>query len=126
MSHNDVKGNDVKGLVALSCALFTHAFSVTMLFPFVGFMVVDMGIALTVNEAGYYTGWHAKCHACIHFISRSNFNSIHDWASNKQVPLRPYVIPTEVPVVLYGVMCLTRVGENQSFNLQWSALLYAL
>ena len=43
-------------LATLSCAVLTSAVSISSLFPYVGFMVVDLGLVEDVNNAGDYAG----------------------------------------------------------------------
>ena len=43
-------------MVVLATAVFSSAIALTGLFPYVGFMVIDLGAAKTKDEAGYYSG----------------------------------------------------------------------
>ncbi|CAM9514082.1 unnamed protein product [Discosporangium mesarthrocarpum] len=47
-------------MMAISLALLSHSFAISSLFPYVGYMVQDLGMAKTKDEAGYYAGYIAS------------------------------------------------------------------
>ena len=46
-------------MLIVHVALLTHAIASTSLYPFVAFMVVDLGLVESINEAGAYAGFIA-------------------------------------------------------------------
>lgn len=40
----------------LALAVLSSAIALTTLFPYIGFMIIDVGVASNINEAGYYSG----------------------------------------------------------------------
>ena len=40
----------------LAIAVISSAIALTTLFPYIGFMIIDVGIASNIDEAGYYSG----------------------------------------------------------------------
>lgn len=49
-----------KELSILSIVLFSSTLALTGLFPYAGFMVVDLGMAKDIDSAGYYAGYLAS------------------------------------------------------------------
>lgn len=40
----------------LAIAVLSSAIALTSLFPYIGFMIMDVGVASNLDEAGYYSG----------------------------------------------------------------------
>ena len=40
----------------LAMAVLSSAIALTSLFPYIGFMIMDVGVASSLDEAGYYSG----------------------------------------------------------------------
>jgi len=59
----------VKALFALGVSFFAHCYSLSSLFPYVGFMVHDMGIVENTNESGWYAGYISSSFMVGRFIS---------------------------------------------------------
>ncbi|CAM9273108.1 unnamed protein product [Choristocarpus tenellus] len=49
-----------KPMLVISWALLSHSFALSSLFPYVGYMVQDIGIARSKDEAGFYAGYVAS------------------------------------------------------------------
>lgn len=47
-------------MVTLNVGMLAHTFLFTVPLPYVGFMVVDFGVAESKDKAGYWTGWIAS------------------------------------------------------------------
>ncbi|CAM9302492.1 unnamed protein product, partial [Ectocarpus sp. 8 AP-2014] len=47
-------------MLALAIGLVSHSYSLSSLFPYVGFMVQHLGVADDKDEAGYYAGYLAS------------------------------------------------------------------
>jgi hypothetical protein len=43
-------------MFVLAVAVLSSAVALTSLFPYIGFMIIDTGVASHINEAGYYSG----------------------------------------------------------------------
>ena len=50
----------VKHLAILATCCFSSAISLSGLFPYIGFMVIHLGMAKDEDEAGYYSGMVAS------------------------------------------------------------------
>lgn len=58
---NEEEDNDddrfpVFHMFILAVAVLSSAIALTTLFPYIGFMIMDVGVAANLNEAGYYSG----------------------------------------------------------------------
>jgi hypothetical protein len=45
----------------LAIAVLSSAIALTSLFPYIGFMIMDVGVASSLDEAGYYSGAIGMC-----------------------------------------------------------------
>ena len=48
-------------MTILAMAVLSSAIALTTLFPYIGFMIIDVGVASNINEAGYYSGAIGEC-----------------------------------------------------------------
>lgn len=48
----------------LAVAVLSSAIALTSLFPYIGFMIIDVGVASNINEAGYYSGAIGELFSC--------------------------------------------------------------
>ena len=55
-TRTDRDGFPVFLMVILATAVLSSAIALTGLFPYVGFMVIDIGAAKSTDDAGYYSG----------------------------------------------------------------------
>eukprot|EP01006_Ploeotia_vitrea_P016733 TRINITY_DN47579_c0_g1_i1.p1 TRINITY_DN47579_c0_g1~~TRINITY_DN47579_c0_g1_i1.p1 ORF type:complete len:554 (-),score=235.31 TRINITY_DN47579_c0_g1_i1:40-1701(-) len=68
----------IKAMLALAMALFSNACSVTVLFPFVYFMVRDFQMTDNDQEIGYYAGYIASAFMLGRVLSSFMWGSISD------------------------------------------------
>jgi hypothetical protein len=50
----------------LAIAVLSSAIALTSLFPYIGFMIMDVGVASSLDEAGYYSGAIGMCSLYVH------------------------------------------------------------
>jgi MFS family permease len=72
-------------MAVLSTAVLASAISISNLFPYVGFMVIDMGLAKDANSAGNYAGFIASAMMCGRFISSYYWGQTADRVGRKPV-----------------------------------------
>jgi len=72
-------------MAVLSAAVLASAISISNLFPYVGFMVIDMGLAKDANSAGKYAGFITSAMMCGRFISSYWWGQKADNIGRKQV-----------------------------------------
>lgn len=59
----------VKALVALSLAFFAHCYALSSLFPYVGFMMEEIGVVSNTDNAGKYAGYVSASFMVGRFLS---------------------------------------------------------
>ena len=74
-------------LTILASSIFASAVSMSGLFPYVGFMVVDMGLVDDINRAGYYAGYIASSFMFGRIFSSYIWGRIADRIGRKKVLL---------------------------------------
>eukprot|EP01135_Chromosphaera_perkinsii_P001401 Nk52_evm2s167 gene=Nk52_evmTU2s167 len=80
----------------------SEAVSITSLFPFVAFMVSDLGVAETQKEIGYYAGYIAAVFTFGQFMTSSLWGSLSDRIGRRPVLLIG-LIGNTVCILLFGV-----------------------
>ena len=69
----------------ISLAALSHSISITSLYPFIAFMVVDLGLVDSINEAGAYAGYIAGVYMTGRFCSSVLWGIIADTWGRKPV-----------------------------------------
>ena len=69
----------------LSLAALSHSISITSLYPFIAFMVVDLGLVDSINQAGAYAGYIAGVFMTGRFCSAVLWGIIADKWGRKPV-----------------------------------------
>eukprot|EP01137_Pigoraptor_chileana_P005423 Opistho-2@48465 len=100
---------DKKIVSVLFISLFANAVTLTMLFPFVGFMIMDFGIVKTKSEAGYYAGLVASSL----FFGRAIGSYPWGWVADTW-GRRPVMIISLLGLVVFTLMF------GFSYNLAWA------
>jgi len=57
-------------MFVICCLMLSDGFAITMLFPFVVWMVIDLGVATNERDAGFYAGILASAFSFAQFLSR--------------------------------------------------------
>ncbi|CAM9181363.1 unnamed protein product [Choristocarpus tenellus] len=83
MSTSNITGSTPfpwKPMLVISWALLSHSFALSSLFPYVGYMVQDIGVARSKDEAGFYAGYVASAFMLGRFCSSyfwGRFSDVH-------------------------------------------------
>jgi MFS family permease len=88
-------------LAALSIALISNAYTLTSLFPYVGFMILGFGDAKNRNEVGYYAGYVTGAFMAGRFVSSyywGHWSDIH----GRKPTLYISLISTLIFSILFG------------------------
>ena len=83
----------------LATAVLSSAISISSLFPYVGFMVVDLGLVDDVNDAGEYAGFIGSAMMFGRFISSVYWGQKADIVGRK-----PVLVIGIIAVVVFGIM----------------------
>lgn len=95
----------------LSTACFASAISISNLFPYIGFMVIDMGLAKDANSAGNYAGFIASAMMLGRFFSSYYWGKRADRIGRK-------------PVLMTGLVAVITMSLSFGFSMNiWLALL---
>ncbi|KAL0483797.1 zinc-induced facilitator [Acrasis kona] len=89
------------GLIAVCFIFMTEGFNYCFLFPFVGFMIMDFGLAEKEQDAGYYAGQLAGCFALAQLFSGFVFGYVSDKFSKRKVFLVS-CIGTSATMIAFG------------------------
>lgn len=74
-----------KQMIILSLAMFASAISMSGLFPYVGIMVVDLGMTDTINTSGYFAGYIAASMMCGRLCSSIFWGTMADRIGRKPI-----------------------------------------
>jgi len=91
-----------KQLFVIGCIFMSEIFSLSMLFPFVAFMVADFGITNNDSEIGYYAGVLASCFSIAQFISSFWWGTWSDRVGRKRVLMIGMSLST-LAVLFFGL-----------------------
>ena len=75
------------GILAVMLVFICEGFSYSFLFPFLGFMIMDLGVVSDSRKTGYYAGILAGSFALAQFFSGFLFGVLADRVSKKIVVL---------------------------------------
>ena len=91
----------------LSAAVLASAISISSLFPYVGFMVIDLGLVDDENDAGEYAGFIGSAMMFGRFVS-----SVYWGQKADEVGRKPVLMIGIMSVVVFSVM----FGMSRSFT----------
>jgi MFS family permease len=87
--------------ITITVVLMCEAFAYTFLFPFVGFMIMDFGLAKDERDTGYYAGILTCSFAFSQFFSGFLYGSLSDRISKKIIVLMS-MIGSMCTVIAFG------------------------
>jgi MFS family permease len=88
-------------IIAMALLFFIEGYNFTFVFSFIGYLIVDFGMAENYHDAGYYAGVVASSYALCQFVSGFLFGYLGDRYSKKKVILIGN-IGTFITLLMFG------------------------